>query len=98
MSRIGLLSLIALGLAAPALPAADEVPPNKQYQAFMLKQAAELRKADKAPAALADWEKREAGLRKQLFAAWGGEACFLKTPCALDPKQHGEPLKRDGYT
>ena len=42
----------------------------------------------------------EAGdeLRKKLFAAWGGEACFPKTPCDLDPQQHGEPLKRDGYT
>ena len=44
------------------------------------------------------WTKQEAELRKNLFAAWGGEACFPVKPCALDPQQHGEPLKRDGYT
>ena len=74
------------------------MPPAKQYQAFVLKQAAELRKADKAPATVAEWEKQEAELRKQLLAAWGGEACFLPQACDLDPKQHGDPLKRDGYT
>lgn len=101
MSRIAALSLVAWlgGLTPPArLMAADEVPPNKQYQAFVRKQAAELRKNDKAPAAADEWAKQEKALRKNLFAAWGGEACFLPKPCDLDPKQHGEPLKRDGYT
>ena len=37
-------------------------------------------------------------MRKNLFAAWGGTACFPEKPCDLDPQQHGEPLKRDGYT
>ena len=32
------------------VPAADDVPPNKQYLAFIRKQAAELRKNDKPPA------------------------------------------------
>jgi sugar lactone lactonase YvrE/cephalosporin-C deacetylase-like acetyl esterase len=74
------------------------VPANKQFQAFVMKQAAELRKNDKAPATLGEWAKQEEALRKNLFAAWGGEACFLPKPCDLDPKQHGDPLKRDGYT
>jgi sugar lactone lactonase YvrE/cephalosporin-C deacetylase-like acetyl esterase len=98
MSRIGFASFIALVLAVPLLPAADDIPPNKQYQAFMLKQAAELRKNDKAPPTVEEWTKQEVGLRKNLLTAWGGEACFLPKPCDLDPKQHGDPLKRDGYT
>lgn len=90
-----LVALIAFPLAAHP---ADEIPANKQYQAFVLKQAAELRKGDKAPTTIAEWEKQAAELRKNLFAAWGGEACFLPKPCDLDPKPHGEALKRDGYT
>src|SRR5262245_12598692 len=98
MSRIAPLALVALVATLHAVPAADDVPPNKQYQAFVLKQAAELRKNDKAPATADDWARQEADLRKQLREAWGGDACFLAKPCDLDPKQHGEPLKRDGYT
>jgi len=92
------LSVLALVVAVPLAPAADDVPPNKQFQAFVLKQAAELRKKDKAPTTLTEWQKQETELRKNLFAAWGGDACFLPKPCDLDPQQHGEPLKRDGYT
>jgi|SRR5579883_684659 len=98
MSRLALFALIALVAAVPAIPAADEVPPEKQYQTFIRKQAAELRKNDKAPTTAEEWTKQEEELRKNLFAAWGGEACFLPKPCDLDPQQHGEPLKRDGYT
>ncbi|MBN9118319.1 MAG: SMP-30/gluconolactonase/LRE family protein [Planctomycetes bacterium] len=98
MSRVAPLALVALFVALPAVPAADEVPPARQYQAFILKQAAELRKNDKPPATADEWAKQEAELRKHLFAAWGGDACFLPKPCDLDPKRHGEPLKRDGYT
>ena len=98
MSRIAVLTLVVLFVAVPVSPAADEVPPNKQFQAFVMKQAAELRKNDKVPATADEWAKQEEALRKQLFAAWGGEACFLPKPCDLDPKQHGEVLKRDGYT
>src|SRR5690242_5998294 len=98
MSRIALLTLPALLATALVLPAADEMPPNKQYLEFIRKQAVELHKNDKPPATKEEWAKQEAELRKNLFAAWGGEACFLKTPCNLDPQQHGEPLKRDGYT
>ncbi len=98
MSRIALLAGLALVAVVPFTPAADVIPTNKQYQAFVMKQAAELRKNDRAPATLAEWAKHEAELRKNLFVAWGGDACFLPKPCDLDPRQHGEPLKRDGYT
>ncbi|MDY3552648.1 SMP-30/gluconolactonase/LRE family protein [Gemmata sp. JC717] len=97
MSRPALALLALLG-APLAVLAADTVPANKQYQAFVLKQAAELRKGDKPPATLAEWEKVETELRKNLFDAWGGAVCFLPKPCDLDPKRHGEPLTRDGYT
>jgi len=96
MSRFAFL-IVPLLLASP-VRADDPLPANKQYQAFIQKQAAELRKNDKAPETLDAWKKQEAELRKNLFAAWGGEACFLPKPCDLDPQQHGEPLKRDGYT
>lgn len=95
MSRLAALTFVALLVALPAVPAADEIPPAKQYQAFVLKQAAELRKNDKAPATADEWAKQEAELRKNLLAAWGG---FPEKPCDLDPKQHGEPLTREGYT
>ena len=98
MSRIALLHVPAPSHHASAVPAADDVPPNKQYLAFIRKQAAELRKNDKPPATADEWAKQEAELRKNLFAAWGGRRASSKTPCDLDPQQHGEPLKRDGYT
>lgn len=98
MSHVAVLSLVALVALVPPAPAGDEVPPNRQYQAFIQKQAAELRKDDKAPTTAAQWEQQEAELRRKLLAAWGGEACFPKSPCDLDPKQHGDPLTRDGYT
>jgi sugar lactone lactonase YvrE/dienelactone hydrolase len=98
MSKFAIGSLLVLVALVPVLPAADEVPPNKQYQAFVQKRAADLRKADKPPATANEWANVEATLRKKLFAAWGGEACFLPKPCDLDPKHHGEPLVRDGYT
>ena len=65
-------TLPALFLITLAVPAADDVPPNKQYLAFIRKQAAELRKNDKPPATRDEWAKQEAELRKNLFAAWGG--------------------------
>jgi sugar lactone lactonase YvrE/dienelactone hydrolase len=99
MSRLAALPFLALAAAVPLAPAADdEVPREKKFQAFVLAHAAELRKNDKAPATAAEWAKQSDELRKNLFAAWGGEACFLPKPCDLDPQQHGEPLTRDGYT
>ncbi len=98
MSRIAAAVLVVLAVAVPPLHAADDIPPNKQYLEFIRKQAAELRKNDKPPASAEAWKTQAAELRKNLFAAWGGEACFPAKPCDLDPQQHGEPLKRDGYT
>ena len=98
MSQLAAVTFVALLVAVPFTPAADEVPPAKQYQAFMRTQAAALRKNDTSPATAAEWAKQEAALRKQLFTAWGGEACFPTTPCDLVPRQHGVALKRDGYT
>jgi sugar lactone lactonase YvrE/dienelactone hydrolase/pimeloyl-ACP methyl ester carboxylesterase len=96
MSRFALLTLPLLFVSP--VRADEPVPPNKQYNAFVRAQATELRKNDKAPETAEAWAKQREELRKNLFNAWGGEACFLKTPCPLDPQQHGEPLKRDGYT
>jgi len=95
MSRVAVLAFGALFVGTSVSWAADKVPPAKQYQTFVLKQAAELRKNDRAPTSLDEWQKQEAELRKNLLAAWGG---FPEKPCTLDPKHHGEPLKRDGYT
>ena len=81
----------------PTSPPRTTYRPNKQYLEFIRKQAAELRKNDRPPATKEEWAKQEAELRKNLFAAWGGTACFPEKPCDLDPQQHGEPLKRDGY-
>ncbi len=92
MSRFALLT-VPLLMVSP-VRADEPIPANKQYQAFVLKQAAELRKNDKPPETLDAWTKQEAELRKNLLAAWGG---FPEKPCPLDPQQHGEPLKRDGY-
>jgi sugar lactone lactonase YvrE/dienelactone hydrolase len=88
--------LLVLLVASPVR--ANNVPPNQQYLDFIRKQAAALRQNDQPPATVAEWEKQEAALRKHLFAAWGGTACFPEKPCDLDPQQHGEPLKREGYT
>ncbi len=98
MSRVAALTFIALLVALPSVPAADEVPANKQYQTFIQKQAAELRKNDRSPVSVDEWTKQEEVLRANLFAAWGWNACFPEKPCDLDPKQHGDPLNRDGYT
>ncbi|MFM8274018.1 MAG: hypothetical protein ACKODX_17040, partial [Gemmata sp.] len=95
MSRAFTLSLLASLAVAPVIPAADEVPPNRQYQAFIQKQAAELRKGDKAPATLDEWSGKETELRKSLLAAWGGDACFLPQACDLRLLD-GDPLGRPG--
>ena len=85
MSRIAFLTLAACLGTALAVPAVDPLPPEKQYQAFIRAQAAELRKNDKAPETVEAWNTQEAELRKNLLAAWGG---FPEKRCDLDPKQH----------
>ncbi len=82
------------GTGAAGVPLAS----NKQYQAFVLREAAEGRSQDRVPATRAEWEKQAAEVRRRLYEAWGGAACFLTPPCPLEPQQHGEPLRRDGYT
>ncbi len=92
------LALSLLLLVAARVAGTDGPTPTQQFQGFVLKQAAALRKDDKAPESLEAWKMQAAELRQRLYAAWGGEACFPSKPCDLDPRQHGEPLKRDGYT
>ncbi|MDW8243312.1 MAG: SMP-30/gluconolactonase/LRE family protein [Thermogemmata sp.] len=70
----------------------------RQYQAFVLQEAAWLRQGDRPPASKEQWEQQAAALRKYLYEAWGGERCFVEPRCPLEPQQHGEPLKREGYT
>ncbi|MBN9522799.1 acetylxylan esterase [bacterium] len=81
-----LLPLLALLALTPTARA--------DYLAFVRAQAAELRKADKVPNSVAEWDARAKQLRADLLSAWGG---FPIEKCPLDPQDHGE-LKRDGYT
>jgi cephalosporin-C deacetylase-like acetyl esterase len=96
MSRTLALSTVALAIAIgllPTSPAADPKPDGKEYLAFIKRQAAELRKNDKPPATLGEWQKQRKERRANLIAALGG---FPEEKCPLDPKKHGE-FKRDGY-
>jgi cephalosporin-C deacetylase-like acetyl esterase len=96
MSRTLALSTLAIAIGLgllPTSPAADPKPDGKEYLAFIKKQAAELRKNDKPPATLGEWQKQRKELRANLIAALGG---LPEEKCPLDPKNHGE-LKRDGY-
>ena len=86
------LSAAAFGLASLS-PAADSVPPNKEYLAFVKQQAADLRSGDKAPTSTKAWKTQSADLRKNLLAAWGG---FPEKACPLEPKVLGT-IQRDGY-
>ncbi len=96
MQRTSLLAftllLAAFGIGSFA-PAADPVPPEKEYLDFVKKQAAELRAGDKAPTSTKAWKSQSAQLRKDLLAAWGG---FPEKACPLEPKVLGT-LDRDGY-
>jgi sugar lactone lactonase YvrE/cephalosporin-C deacetylase-like acetyl esterase len=80
--------------AEKGIPPADQ----RQYQAYVMRVAAEARKDDPIPATLEDWERQAARLRQRLYEAWGGERCFLEPRCPLEPQLHGEPMKREGYT
>lgn len=94
MSRLAFLTLSAAIVFPIAIPAAEPVPPNKQYLEFIRNQAAELRAKDQPPSKAEEWKVHETELRKQLLAAWGG---FPETPCELAPETHGKPLVREGY-
>lgn len=76
----------------------EAVPPSRQYQQFVMRMAAAARQGDRVPETREQWEKQAAELRRRLYEAWGGDRCFLEPRCPLEPQQHGEPLKRPGYT
>ena len=78
MPRLAFLALPVLLSTAVALPlpAADEVPPNKQYLEFIRKQAAELRKNDKAPATADEWAKQEAESAEEPLRRVGRRGVF----------------------
>lgn len=90
-----LASLLFASSSRPALTAADAlgIEPAKQFLSYIRQRAADLRKDDKPPATLGEWETRKQGLRESLAHAWGS---FPKAPCPLDPKKLGE-IERDGY-
>ncbi len=77
---------------------AEVVPSNRQYLEYVRAAAARKRQADAVPDTLTQWQQQAKQLRQRLYEAWGGEACFLPQPCPLEPRLHGEPLRRDGYT
>ncbi|NUQ65926.1 MAG: acetylxylan esterase, partial [Pirellulales bacterium] len=80
-------------LGAAVSHAQDSGPQSMPLLDFLRRQAAELRKQDRPPATLAQWESQREALRKKLQAAWGE---FPETPCPLEPQVIGT-LPRDGY-
>ena len=66
---------------------------SNQFKEFVLKQGLELRKDDKPPTSIDDWNVRRAKLRENLLRAWGG---FPAIDCELEPRKLGE-FQRDGY-
>lgn len=63
------------------------------FKAFVLRQALELRKDDRAPASIDEWNVRRSKLRENLLNAWGG---FPAVDCELQPQKLGE-IQRNGY-
>src|SRR5438045_3552950 len=63
------------------------------FKSFVLRQGLELRKDDRAPKTIDEWNERRTKLREQLLKAWGG---FPATDCDLEPRKLGE-FQRDGY-
>jgi dienelactone hydrolase len=83
------LMIVSALAQPPAKPSAE----SQTYLQFIKARAADLRRADKPPETLADWEIQKTDLRRNLEQAWGG---FPPTPCPLEPRKLGE-LRRDGY-
>jgi len=69
------------------------MPSPTPFLDFIRAAADELRKEDRAPKSLAEWDTWRAKLRKNLLAAWGG---FPAQPAPLEPKKLGE-IQCDGY-
>lgn len=67
--------------------------PPTPYQAFIQKQAVELRTNDKPVTSEQEWTARRNELRAGLIKAWGA---FPESPCELQPRKLGE-IQRDGY-
>ena len=63
------------------------------FQAFIQKQAFELRRHDNPAVSRDEWKHRRATLRENLLKAWGG---FPATDCALEPRFLGR-FQREGY-
>lgn len=63
------------------------------FKAFVQKQGLELRKDDRPPTTIDEWEGQRAKLRENLLKAWGG---FPTVDCELEPRKVGE-FQRDGY-
>jgi cephalosporin-C deacetylase-like acetyl esterase len=78
----------------PAMARADDaVDGPLQFNLFVKRQAAELRRGDEAPKSMDEWQHRRALLKTHLAAAWGG---FPEKPCGLEPQKLGE-FQRPGY-
>lgn len=66
--------------------------PN-QFKEFVSKQGSELRKDDKPPRTIEEWNLRRVKLRENLLKAWGG---FPAMDCDLEPRILGQ-YQREGY-
>src|SRR5262245_4665836 len=69
------------------------MPEPEAFNAFIRKQAEQLRAGDKSPATRNEWEQRRKELRERMFAAMGS---FPEKPSALEPRII-DSRKRDGY-
>ena len=67
--------------------------PATPFQAFIQKQALELRANDVPATSEAEWNQRRSALRENLLKVWGG---FPETACDLEARKLGE-FQRDGY-
>jgi cephalosporin-C deacetylase-like acetyl esterase len=86
------ISLLAV-LVSAAVACAQEAGSQHAFLEFIRAQAAEMRKGDRPPATLSEWEQKRAALRQRLEAAWGA---FPAEACPLQPQGMGT-LQRDGY-
>ncbi|TVS09874.1 MAG: acetylxylan esterase [Planctomycetaceae bacterium] len=89
---IATISLLVVFLAT-VVTCAQEPDPQYAFLEFVRREAAEMRRADKPPATLTDWERHRTALKQRLQEAWGE---FPAEPCPLRPKTMGT-LARDGY-
>lgn len=91
MSSRDLLRMLGLMLVTCYSAIAQQTP--TPYQAFIQKQALELRANDQPVTSERDWSARRNELRANLQKAWG---TFPETLCELQARKLGE-IQRDGY-